>query len=117
METPHESPPLHVCECATRRQHPGCRTAADHRALNRIVAGIDERYRRLLVGLLAHQQGRGGVALRARITGLSPHTIRRGRCELHQPDRIPPGRVRRPGGGRKRGETTAPGSGRPWRTC
>jgi hypothetical protein len=110
MGTHHESLSIHSCECATCRQHPRSRTAVEHRALNRIIAAVDERNRRLLVGLLAQQHGRGGVALLARITGLSPHTIRRGRCELRQRDLIPPGRVRRPGGGRKRVEINAPGS-------
>jgi hypothetical protein len=110
MGTRHESLPVHVCECTACRQHPWSRTAAEHRALNRIVAAVDERNRRLLVGFLAQQHGRGGVALLARITGLNPHTIRRGRRELHRADRLPPGRIRRPGGGCKRVEIKTPGS-------
>ena len=59
---------------------------------------------------LALQHGRGGIALAARITGLSPHTIRRGRHELAQAASLPGGRVRRPGGGRKPVEKKVPRS-------
>src|SRR5712691_6833941 len=46
--------------------------------------------------------GRGGLALVARATGISTSTIARGLSELRSRARLPPGRVRRPGGGRKR---------------
>ena len=72
MGTRHESLPVHVCECTACRQHPWSRTAAEHRAINRIVAAVDERSRRLVAGFLAQQYGRGGIALLARITGLIP---------------------------------------------
>ena len=62
--------------------NPDSPTAEVHRAINRFLATADERSRRLLAGSLALQHGRGGIALVARITGLSPHTIRRGRREL-----------------------------------
>src|SRR5574340_1163906 len=62
---------VHSCECANCRQHPYGQTAKEHRRINRLVASADERNRRLLVGFLAQQQGRGGIALLARVTGLS----------------------------------------------
>ncbi len=40
--------------------------AEEHRAINRLVAGMDEKRRRRFVGFLAHQQGRGGIASLAR---------------------------------------------------
>lgn len=88
------------CRCLTCQQQPDGPTAEAHRAINWFLASADERSRRLLAGSLALQHGRGGIALAARITGLSPHTIRRGRHELAEAP-LPGGRVRRPGGGRK----------------
>jgi hypothetical protein len=94
---------VHACECPRCRQYPSGRVAREHRALNRLIAAADERSRRLFVGFLARQYGRGGIALLARITGLDRNTIARGRRELRQPSRSS-GRVRRPGGGRPRVE-------------
>jgi hypothetical protein len=75
-------PASHRCQCLTCQDQPDSPTAEVHRAINRFLATADERSRRLLAGSLALQHGRGGIALAARITGLSPHTIRRGRHEL-----------------------------------
>jgi hypothetical protein len=91
-------PLVHACVCSTCRQHPNGQVAREHRALNRLLAASDERTRRLLAGFLARQQGRGGIALLARITGLARNTVARGRRELRQPFRSS-GRVRRPGAG------------------
>lgn len=99
---------VHACECPRCRQYPNGRVAREHRALNRLLAAADERTRRLLAGFLARQQGRGGIALLARITGLDRNTIACGRRELRQPFRSL-GRVRRPGGGRPRVEKKARG--------
>jgi hypothetical protein len=99
---------LHQCECPTCRQNLDSPTAEVHRAINRFLATADERSRRLLAGSLAQQYGRGGIALVARITGLSPHTIRRGRRELQTAATTPRGRLRRPGAGRKPVEKKVP---------
>ncbi len=68
------------------------------------VAGIvDERGRRAVAAAEALAWGRGGIAAVARATGLAPQTIRNGIKELRGV--VPgaaPGRVRRPGGGRKK---------------
>ena len=45
--------------------------------------------------------GRGGITATARATGISVPTIRKGIAELQAGERLEPGRVRRPGGGRK----------------
>ena len=93
---------IHACECSICEQHPYGRVAKEHRTINRLVAGADERNRRLLAGFLAQQCGHGGVALLARVTGLSRRTILRGRRELQQTRGTADGaRIRRPGGGRK----------------
>jgi hypothetical protein len=100
----------HRCRCLTCQQQPDSPTAEAHRAINGFLATADERSRRLLAGALALQHGRGGIALAECITGLSPHTIRRGRHELAQGTTLPRGRVRRPGGGRKPVEKKVPRS-------
>jgi hypothetical protein len=68
---------------------------------------LDERQRRLLLGAEARQLGRGGIKTVAAATGVHPDTIARGIGELEgQP--APPGRVRAPGGGRKKLAETDP---------
>jgi transposase len=69
-----------------------------------MTATLDERERRLLLGAEARAAGRGGQAAVARATGASPATVRRGLRELGDPvaETLARGRVRRPGGGRKR---------------
>ena len=99
---------LHLCECSTCQQHPRSALAREHRRINRLVAATDERTRRLLVGFLACQHGRGGIALLARITGLDRHTITRGQHELQQRGRPQSGHVRRSGAGRPRAEKKVP---------
>ena len=68
----------------------------------RLLAGqLDERGLRLWAAAEAESQGRGGTAAVARATGIAPSTIRRGRGELASGFSPGPGRVRRPGAGRK----------------
>ena len=62
---------------------------------------LDERARRLFLGAEARAAGRGGQAAVARATGASVTTVRRGLGDLLDAE-FPKGRVRRPGGGRKR---------------
>jgi transposase len=69
----------------------------------RVLAGeLNERQRRLWAASEARAAGRGGVAATSRATGISVPTIRKGIAELERGERLAPGRVRRPGGGRKR---------------
>jgi transposase len=63
---------------------------------------LDERTRRLMVAAEAEAIGFGGISIVARATGMSRDTISRGIEELRAPAGSPPGRIRRPGGGRKR---------------
>ena len=62
---------------------------------------LDERQRRLLLGVEAQRLGRGGIKAIAAATGVHPDTIARGVREL---DGLPEpvARVRAPGGGRKK---------------
>jgi hypothetical protein len=106
----NEAQRIHHCSCPVCRREPDGATARQHQAINRLVARTDERNRRLVVGSLAQQHGRGGVALLARVTGLDRNTVARGRREFSHGDTTPVGRVRRPGGGRKRMEARSPES-------
>ena len=69
---------VHSCPCSRCRSQPDGPSAKQHRALNDLVATLDEKSRRLVVGLFAKQHGPGGITHLARITGLSRDTIRRG---------------------------------------
>jgi len=104
--------PLHVCTCSNCRRHPRSPVAKLHRSINRVVATLDEKSRRRLVGLLATQQGWGGVRQMAQVTGMSRTTILRGRREIERPHRARLRRIRRRGGGRAPIEKNNPGSGR-----
>lgn len=72
-----------------------------HKSINRVVFELDERSRRLFVGLLAKRGGRGAIGEIAVITGMDRKTIRRGLREIGQIERRMSNRVRRSGGGRK----------------
>src|SRR5215468_4060814 len=73
-----------------------------------IFPHLDERQRRLLMGAEARALGHGGVRLVARAAGVRDATVSAGVCELEAGE-APLGRVRRPGGGRKRAAELDPG--------
>ncbi len=73
---------VHNCCCPDCTNVPQGTIAEEHRLINQLVATFDEKNRRLYVAFLARQQGRGGIAKLARITGLSRNTIRRGKRDL-----------------------------------
>jgi Rhodopirellula transposase DDE domain len=62
---------------------------------------LDERGRRLFAATEASSAGYGGIAAVSRITGIAPSTIGRGLSDLVEQVTLEPGRLRRPGGGRK----------------
>jgi hypothetical protein len=105
-----QRPFVHACSCPACRRGAEPEVADYHAAIHAVLAGLDERNRRLFAGLLASDRGHGGVTLLAQVTGLSRTTILRGQRELE--DGVPPdpGRVRRPGGGRPRLEKKRPTS-------
>ena len=63
---------------------------------------LTERARRIWAATEARAGGWGGITGVARATGISAATIQRGLHELTARRPLPPGRIRRPGGGRKR---------------
>jgi DNA-binding phage protein len=99
---------VHSCRCLCCQQWPGSDLAQDHSAINRVLASLNEKGRRLFVGLLARQRGHGGVVELATITGMSRTTIRRGLLDLQRTPLAVTDRVRRAGGGRKRVEKKSP---------
>ena len=66
-----------------------------------LLPELDERARRLVLGAVARAAGAGGTGRVARLTGASWQTVADGVAELESGPTAPPGRVRRPGGGRK----------------
>ena len=79
---------------------PPGRQARAEAATQRFAGLLDERQRRLFAGLASVLCGHGGDKRAAAWLGLHPKTVAKGRRELTGGP-LPPGRVRRPGGGRK----------------
>ena len=73
-----------------------------------IFPHLDERQRRLLMGAEARTLGHGGIRLVARAAGVQEATVSAGAGEL-EAGAGPLGRVRHPGGGRKKAAETDPG--------
>ena len=107
---PSNKSSIHQCSCQTCQRHPSGSVAEEHCAINRVVAGFNEKYRRLFMGLLALQWGRGGTARLIEISGISRNTIHRGRVEIQCADRVTVGRVRLAGAGRPPNEKVRRGS-------
>ena len=82
--------------------------AAIQQRYEALRGALDERSRLLLLAAESLALGRGGISAVSRATGLSRQVIARGRQELSRPAVRPPGRIRRPGGGRKRTVTQDP---------
>src|SRR5882672_6646914 len=72
-----------------------------------ILPHLDERQRRLVLAAEARSLGHGGIGVVARASGAAQTTVSRGISELDAGG-VPPSRVRRPGGGRKRIVDTNP---------
>ena len=69
---------------------------------------LDERSRRLLAAAESRSWGAGGISAVSQITGMSRPVIRQGLKELWEPAVHPAGRIRRPGGGRKKARQKDP---------
>src|SRR5919206_593541 len=81
----------------------------DEATFLRFFQTLDEHQARLCAAERALALGLGGITRLSRVTGLSAPTIRKGIRELQGLEPPPgPGRVRRPGGGRKRVEVRDP---------
>jgi len=89
---------LHKCTCEVCKLHPHSRRSNEHKAINRVLIGLDEKNKRRFVGVLANQQG--NILQLSRITGLSRNTIYRGQSEVEHPRRNRVPRIRHSGAGR-----------------
>lgn len=65
---------------------------------------LDERQKRLYAALLAIEGGHYGVTESSKLLGLHENTIRQGKKDLSglKNTPLPEGRIRKPGGGRKK---------------
>ena len=99
------SPAVHRCQCPHGQQAGPHPEQVLHHQMNVWLSRLDEQQRRWSAAIEANRLGHGGEQLVAHITGLDPHTIRRGRQELavSLPER-PTDRGRVPGAGRPRAE-------------
>jgi len=70
--------------------------------INTMLPLLDERQKRIFLALEANALGRGGVKLIHELSGVSQATIIRGKKELRITNPAAAGRVRNPGGGRKK---------------
>jgi hypothetical protein len=80
----------------------------DEATFLRFFGTLDERQARLCAAERALALGWGGITRLARVTGLASDTIAKGIAELRAGAALAPGRVRRPGGGRKPVEVADP---------
>jgi hypothetical protein len=69
--------------------------------LQLLLPMLDERSRRLVLGAAARAAGEGGTGAVASLTGASWQTVADGAAEVGSGASAAPGRVRRPGGGRR----------------
>ncbi len=69
--------------------------------LQLLLPMLDERSRRLVLGAAARAAGDGGTGAVASLTGASWQTVADGAAEVASGETAAPGRVRRPGGGRR----------------
>ncbi|MEZ6092510.1 MAG: hypothetical protein R3C05_31780 [Pirellulaceae bacterium] len=87
--------------------------ADDRKRMRDFAASLNEKDRRRFAAFEAKQRGHGGIAYVAEVIGCSRRTIERGMGELDNLENDPAkGRVRRPGGGRKKRLLTIPRSSR-----
>jgi Rhodopirellula transposase DDE domain len=77
--------------------------------LELLLPMLDERSRRLVLGAVARAAGEGGRGAVASLTGASWQTVADGAAEVVSGGSAPPGRVRRPGAGRRPLAVSDPG--------
>src|SRR5713226_5755552 len=66
-------------------------------SLLKVLPLLDERSRRLVLGMAAEAEGKGGTGRVAALTGSSWQTVANGKAELTAEEELPAGRARRPG--------------------
>src|SRR5215470_936445 len=83
-------------------------TRAVRKRYRQIAPVLNEQSRRRFAAMETRALGRGGVSLMACITGLAHSTIYHGLSDIRNNAAAAPGRIRRPGGGRKKKTSTDP---------
>jgi hypothetical protein len=78
-------------------------------SLVKVLPMLDERSRRLVLGMAAEAEGKGGTGRVAALTGAAWQTVANGKADLAAEEELPAGRTRRPGGGRKQLAESDPG--------
>lgn len=91
---------VHHCTCGSCQLHAYSQEAKQHQAINRVLSELNERNKRRFAGVLANEEGRGGLTHLAEITGLSRTTIARGCREIERSNRNLPLKIRQSGAGR-----------------
>ena len=72
------------------------------RRMRQLLGNLSERDRRAYAAVEAYKPGSPGVVAIAKLFGMSPETIKRGKDDLDSPERLPAsGRQRHTGAGRK----------------
>jgi len=96
---------VHQGQCPHGQQAAAHPDQALHDQMHVLLSRLDEPQRRWSAAVESTRLGHGGDPLVARMTGLDPHTIPRGRQELAAAlAERPTDRVRTPGAGRPRAE-------------
>jgi len=108
---PTDPAQVHPCQCQVCLAGDDLTIQLHHERINLLLSRLTEPQRRWYVGTLAQAPDSPGIRQLARITGLDPKTIRRGRRELEAGlvDR-PADRQRRVGAGPPTAEKKTPRS-------
>ena len=83
-------------------------TAEIERQMKTFYNSLSEKDRRRYAAVEAAKLGHGGIRYIASLLACDPKTIAQGRQDLESPPDLPPERLRRPGGGRKRALESMP---------
>ena len=79
---PSDPTQVHPCQCPVCQAGDDLATQLHHERINLLISRLTEPQRRWYVGTLAQAPDSPGIRQLARITGLDPKTIRRGRREI-----------------------------------
>lgn len=80
---------------------------AIERDMKRFYDSLSEKDRRAYAAVEVAKLGHGGIEYMAQVLECDPKTIGHGRRDLDHPPALPPGKVRHPGGGRKKNHRPA----------
>ena len=70
--------------------------------MKEVYNSLSEKDKRLYMAVEAEKLGWGGKGYIIELFSCSDHRLRRGIMELKEGTQLPPGRIRKPGGGRKK---------------